>query len=283
MRKTCPFRSVFGPLPTRAGLLLLAWLMVFPPLSSAQEPDPDVSYLNFSNWRAVAYSHQAGGTLCWLTGPDGSLRLEARRGPADFRASDDPADGSWPTGLDPLLNRAGEGWTVVLGPDDTGTLNAWGREWQPPPVGLVQMIRLVTQAVENHPASPGALPFGSVLKPSRNRGAIPRPIWVDNREGETGPTEKIRYELAPLDLTDTADQPKVGFRARMAARGRGTGGVGEIVTLSWLEVPESPGSQVEIMSSRRPGTLILETPDKRRVETPPPELFLPLWPLSQFF
>ena len=77
--------------------------------------------LHSAIWRAEAFGRAVGGGACWLSGPDGALRIEA--------ASDGVASGRdhW---LPLLLLRSGEGWTYTHSGVGDGTLNSWGTEWR---------------------------------------------------------------------------------------------------------------------------------------------------------
>ena len=146
--------------------------------ADGQDAAPGESVLHYTNWTATAYSRHAGGTACWISGADGSLRVELRRGPAGFTGDAPAAEGNHGRDLQPLLERTGEGWTMVLGPDDTGTLNAWDREWREPPAGLVQMVRLVTGALAAHPGPRPDFAFCEPFPAKQDPGPIPRPRWA---------------------------------------------------------------------------------------------------------
>jgi hypothetical protein len=263
--------------------LAVAGFLLTPSPACARGDGPGKSLLRFSNWNASAYSHKAGGTLCWLMGDDGSLRVEVRRGSAGFGdpALKDP-DPEQPV-LDRLLDRSGEGWTLVLGPDDAGTLNAWGEEWRQPPVGLAQLVRLVATAVEAFPEFMPDFDFAVTYPRKQPVQHIPRPSFVDLVERDSGLAGIWRYQLNSLATDGVTVQEDSGFRGRMAARGRGAGGDREVVSLTWHYEKEEPGTGVSVRSSRRPGTLELNCLHGKSVVTPPAEIFLPLWPMSRFF
>jgi len=264
-----------------AMVLLVATLGWSP--AGAQESLPPASFLYYSSWQADAFSHHADGTMCWLTDRAGSLRLEVQRDARMFPTGASATNDPWPDQLNPLLNRRGEGWTVILGPDDEGTLNAWGREWSRPPAGLVQMIRLatVTLAPQEGGRLPGSLALALVS--GRGEAGIPCPSVLDPGSGGSKVRVNRRYQLAPLEVDGPPRDKDSGFRDQMKARGRGTGGTGEIVTLAWRDGADAPEPTLRIRSSRRPGTLEIQSPLRVAVPPPEPEVFLPLWPLSQFF
>jgi hypothetical protein len=223
-------------------------------------------------WSAAAYSANASGTFCWVEGADGSLRVEVLR--HDRPVADAPVD------LRPLLDRKGRGWTLVVGPDLTGTLNAWEREWRRVPSGLAQLVRVVTAVLPAYPERPARFPFAARVGNGRHVRGIPRPRQM----GPTGARDEVwRYQLAPLTLGDAPPPAEPRFRQRMTARGRGTGAAAEVLVLKWVRASAGAGPAASLSSSRRPGTLHLAPAQTSSVTAPEPEVFLPLWPLSQFF
>jgi len=148
--------------------------------------------------------------------------------------------------LDPW-ERRGAGWTVLALADGTGLLEPWGEQWRELEPYLVVMTRALVGAVADSPSS--AANSGS---PKRRRLAVP-------------PAPDTRGYSA--------------LRSELASRGLGQGGAGELVTL------ESGGSEGRIVmrSSRRPGRLTLDM-NWRGIPLGEvaPELFAPLWPLSDF-
>jgi len=248
-------------------------------IALAETPPAGQSWLTSTSWSASAYSEHAGGAACWLIGDNGSLRVEVLRDPNGVaeRPNQTRVD------LEPLLTWTGNGWTLVLGPDGNGTLNAWGREWRQVPVGLAQVVRMVTALLQNFPGRPPEFPFASLVGDSRGTGIIPRPNMLGSGPSSAGEGDVWRYQLAPLFLQETEDQDVPGFRRKMTARGRGAGGVGEILVLRWTRSAGQEGFGLRIGSSRRPGTLILDPPGNLAVAAPDPEVFLPLWPLAHFF
>ena len=266
----------------RIPLLALLLLLGRVPGSGAGEPDPDAALLLSTRWAASAYSHHTGGSVCWIQGPDGSLRVEVRLGPAGGAR---PAAGvllDGPPLLAPLLTRTGEGWTLILGPAGTGTLNAWGRPWRHAPAGLAQMARLIT-AASGRTGDPGAGAGFRSLAGGHRPGALVRPRVLPPAPPAADRNKVWRYQLASLDPGIDADGGASGFRAGMTARGRGTGGAGEIVALRRYRVAGGEGFALAVTSSRRPGELRLDPARAMAVEPPVPEVFLPLWPLAEFY
>lgn len=248
-------------------------------ITLAEAPPAGQSWLTSTTWSASAYSEYAGGAACWLIGDDGSLRVEVLRDPEGV--AELPKQPR--VDLEPLLTWTGNGWTLVLGPDGNGTLNAWGREWRQVPVGLAQVVRMVTASLKNFPGRPPEFPFASLVGNSRGTGIIPRPTMLDSGPSSAGEGDVWRYQLAPLVLQETEDEDVPDFRRKMTVRGRGAGGVGEILVLRWTRSAGQEGFGLRIGSSRRPGTLNLDPPSNLAVAAPDPEVFLPLWPLAHFF
>ncbi|MEN8005514.1 MAG: hypothetical protein ABFS42_00775 [Candidatus Krumholzibacteriota bacterium] len=263
-------------------LVSLAWFWWVGQEAAAAPAGEDHSILTATAWTASVYSRQARGTICWLGGEDGSLRVEVAESPAE---SFDPAprpDTNPLETLGSLLDRTGDGWTLILGPEDTGTLNAWGREWRQVPAGLAQLARLVTVSVRDYPHQRPDFSFAMFTASHGGGGGIPRPYFTAFGSTTDPGDDTWRFQLSSLELEDGGERPVTGFRGRMVARGRGTGGQGEVVSLGWFRPPGADRYGLEVTSSRRPGTLRLEPPLDMAVKTPEPEVFLPLWPLSQF-
>jgi len=256
----------------------LVILMFLVSVSSAVEPPEDHVFLTSTNWSASVLSHHAGGSVCWVMGDDGSVRVEVLLDPEGSGDDGDQTGSGTEVNLDHLMTWTGDGWTLVLGPDGNGTLNGWGKEWDQVPADLSQVVRLVTGSMRKFPNGPVDFPFAKSIRPTRGNAGIPRPGMLGSgATGEAG-EDVWRYQVTPSDAP--------GFRKRMTARGRGAGGVGEVLILRWRR-PEGQEGQdgygLSVGSSRRPGTLHLDPPRNLTVKTPDPEVFLPLWPLSQFF
>ena len=94
-------------------------------------------------------------------------------------------------------------------------------------------------------------------------------------------TDRLRVEIPGLTADGSPAGGAVGFRDAMARRGRGRGGPGEVVILERLVGdPESPWA-FEIRSTRRPGRIRVGPSSEMALACPVPEVFLPLWPLSE--
>jgi len=253
----------------------LAILVFMATGSLAVEPPADQAFLTSTNWSASAFSHSAGGSVCWIMGDDGSVRVEVLLDPEGTGEDSDQGGSGVAVNLESLLTWTGDGWTLVLGPDGTGTLNGWGREWEKVPADLARMVRLITASLQKFPHRPADFSFASSIRQPRRNAGIPRPGMLGSDESGEGDPVDWRYQLT------SSDNP--GFRKKMATRGRGAGGVGEILVLHWWRPAGQEGYALSVGSSRRPGALNLGPPRNLAVDMPDPEVFLPLWPLSQFF
>ncbi len=256
----------------RYSLMILMFLVS---ASSAVEPPEDHAFLTSTNWSASALSHHAGGSVCWLMGDDGSVRVEVLLDPEGTGDDGGQAGSDKGVNLEHLMTWTGDGWTLVLGPDGNGTLNGWGKEWDQVPADLSRVVRLVTASLRKFPNRPVGFSFAKSVRPTRGNAGIPRPGMLGSGATGEGGEDVWRYQVA------SSDAP--GFRNRMTARGRGAGGVGEILILRWWRPEGQESYALSVGSSRRPGTLNLDPPSNLTVKTPDPEVFLPLWPLSQFF
>lgn len=259
-------------------LLVVSGLMI--PIPARADDQPERPSLLFSTrWSAEAYSEKAAGTVCWIDGPDGSLRIEVLRSKWAW--------GESPRNLLPLMDRTGNGWTLVMGPDLNGTINAWDSQWRVLPLGLAQLARLVTASLQSYPETPGRFSFARRVGTTHGKSGIRRPQVLARPVADPGQTETWRFQLAPLSLASDQQPEETNFRRRMTARGRGTGGAGEVLVLRWNPASGSETGmgryQLSLSSSRRPGTLHLDPAGSVAVATPEPEVFLPLWPMSQFF
>jgi hypothetical protein len=259
-------------------LCIFSGLMI-PTMTWADDQPQHQSLLFSTRWSAEAYSEKAAGTVCWIDGSDGSQRIEVLR--SERAWSETSRD------LSPLMDRTGNGWTLVMGPDLNGTINAWDNQWRTLPAGLAQLVRLVTASLHSYPESPGRYPFARRVAEPRREAGIPRPQILAAFLPDPAKADTWRFQLAPLSLGNDQPTEEADFRRRMTVRGRGTGGVGEVLVLRWMPRtgPENGPDryQLSLSSSRRPGTLHLDAAGSVAVATPEPEVFLPLWPMSQFF
>ena len=253
-------------------MTILVFFLSGPP---AVEPTGGHAYLTSTKWSASAFSHNAGGSVCWVMGDDGSLRVEVLIDPEGAGQDANQVGSGGGVDLESLMTWTGDGWTLVLGPDGNGTLNGWGKEWEMVPADLSRAVRLITASMQEFPIRPGDFSFASSVAQSRGNAVIPRPRMLGADAWGEADTDVWRYQMT------SSDTP--GFRKKMTARGRGAGGVGEILVLHWRRASGQQGYALSVGSSRRPGTLNLDPPRNLAVDKPDPEVFLPLWPLSQFF
>jgi hypothetical protein len=262
-------------------LLVLALMGLFASPVAGMTPEEfpqESARVTSARWTASAFSHHAAGSLCWIRAQDGSLRVEVLL--ENGEAPDEPQVPGIPAGPDlaPLFSRTGEGWTLVLGPGEEGTLNPWDREWRQVPAGLAQLARLVTTYVDVFPERPS----GYSSSCSQPTGRIYQPRVLRSGD-DLSPAGVDRFELAPLGLDENPDDFRNSFRRNLTDRGRGRGGPGEMIVLRWDQAGNQDSPGLTIRSSRRPGELHLEGPVQKAISSPDPEVFLPLWPLSQFF
>ena len=242
-----------GPFPT-LNILVVVVLLVGPLVETSSAADdeldlPGVAHL--THYSASVFSYQETGSLLWLAGAEGILRLEVRR--AD-NTSANPA--TWL----PLLEQRGQGWTAILAGLSDDTINAWGAEWRHPPAGLAQAAQLVTTALEAGPPEPSG--------PAR---------W---RAGQSaGHTAK--YRVATLGESPASTSQELPWRDEQAARGLGRGGRDDMLVLRWgVQDGEKPVF-LQVTASRSPGRLEFELPETAKVIYAMPEAFVPLWPLAQ--
>jgi len=224
--------------------LLSAWATAMPPLATATgdetaDLDGDLYLVQYT---ATAFATQEAGSLLWLLGPDGTLRVEVlSRGNR----------GAPPGDLEALLEQRGRGWTAVLGQHNGQTVNPWRQEWQRPPDFLRPLMEVVTQTLMVGP--PTAHETNTAWRAGLNKGYLTsRPLNV------AGPC----------------------FRDRQAHRGRGHGGTDDLARLAWRNRPGSGRPELWVSLSRRPGQVTLSLPAVYAVQFPYPETFVPLWPLS---
>ena len=225
--------------------------------------------LHSAIWRAEAFGRAVGGGACWLSGPDGALRIEA--------ASDGVAGGRdhW---LPLLLLRSGDGWTFTHSGMGGGTLNRWGAEWRPAPGELTPVLLTVVATLED---GPGAELREGRQRPTNSANARPvggrrwRPLL---RQGKKA-TGEWKVAVAGVD-TSAAGMVHAAFRSEQIARGHGRGGRGEVLRLSWrAETEAAAGWSLEVRSTRRFGRLTIQPLGAQVVRYPLLETFVPLWPL----
>ncbi len=238
-------------------LLSIAALCLLVPVSfsqaHAEEADTDLpGSLHSVNYRASAFSYHDHGTLVWLNGPDGMMRLDIRRGGTTAQGRNR---------LTALMEQNGEGWTAVFGGETAGTINAWGEQWRQPPDGLVRAARLIATVLDSGP--PAFTPAKRPWRAGSNRVAT------------------RKYGIPSLTQANEPGAAVVSFRRTQVDRGMGRGGDGDILELAWSAAGSVGSSYLRVRSTKRPGQLEL-TPDATyQVVFAMPETFVPLWPMGQ--
>lgn len=287
MRKTTPSLWVV----LLSAVLLLAGL----PCAQAADQEEGIrsGELWSGCWEISLLGHGGTGRFCWLSGPDQEIRVEISQ--EDVYDSLHWADvhSPWLEFLPPLFDRAGQGWTAVLGSDQSGTLQAWGREWQALQPALRIWIRTLLGALQRLgvPLKQFDLPAGVRLLASRECLPGSSRIWARTGPDPVSPAS-LRLELPAFKVEQepeiAAQRSRRGFRRDMAARGRGRGGEKEILSLlvqtskaANLPGVEKDGIFISVTSSRKPGKLVLAIRPGLPVVFYFPEIFSPLWPLAE--
>jgi len=226
---------------------------------AAEETDEISTQIYLASYDIGAFSYHDSGELLWLAVQQGDLRLEIRRRDASRQ---DDKDGL-PSALEAnlvkhLLEQNGQGWTAILNGAGDETLNSWGEGWDFPPAGLGIAVAALTDGLVSGP-----------YKFLRSETT-----W---RAGQkSSPTQSLVIpSLRP------GDEKKVGFRNQMASRGYGRGGDGEILQLRWALSPERGEPTLHVSASKWPGELKLRMIATYTARIAVPEVFVPLWPLSE--
>lgn len=256
------------------------WSLATCAMADPVDPEPEdlTGVLQTSCWQASAFTYHAFGTVGWIVGPDKSLRLEILSDPAsgqDLAGCPERQSLS----LTRMLAQQGQGWAVILGPSNAGTVNAWGQQWRSAKPAVGQWLRLLLSTLSNPPDSESASPVSLHLQiPKRFVAPGSRPGWTSSIS---------RHELPQLNLTDSGEVVAAGhqetenvLRQKLTRRGRGRGGPAEMVTLAWRQNRTDTQIELRIRSSRRPGVLQVTAPVSQPVRYPHRELFLPLWPMQ---
>ena len=243
----------------RTVLFLLGWVALLSAPATAggaDEPPADLpGTIHVASYAATAFSYHDTGSLLWLTGPDGILRLEVRRGSAGADL------------LTPMLQQHGQGWTAILSGRGNDTFNAWGEEWHRPAPGVARAAQLVTTALLVGP------PLAAQMVGP----------W---RAGKAGSGARV-HRIPTLSGAETAaaEDAEFGgnsdFHDRMATLGLGRGGADELLVLAWRQPSDRSQARLQARATRRPGHLELALTASRAVQYAMPEAFVPLWPLAQ--
>jgi hypothetical protein len=207
--------------------------------------------LHVAAYDASAFAYRDTGTFLWLTGPDGILRLEVRRGPATAAGAEAAA---------PMLSWQGQGWTAILAGPGDDTLNAWGQQWRLPPPGVAAVVQRAGAALVVGPPPP-----------SESAG-----VWRAGRGG----AKLAKSRIPSLREPAPGESPSAGFHGALVQRGSGRGGDDEMLALRWHETGPGQTPALEVRATRRPGRLTLRLLGSRAVSFAYPEAFVPLWPLS---
>ena len=251
-----------------SGPALLMVLLVVSGVARTQEiesPPANISHqMWFYRWQASLIGWQGEGVAGWLPGPDGAMRLEVSGGET---ALAEPRS---------LVSLQGEGQTIVLNGDLFGTRNPWGEAWQRlrPAEGL--WLRLVADVLGEHRPSAPVLAAGVVPLASIRRAPLPRPFFAG---GRSSPPARWRFQLPGL-LDNPGPGSARSFRGRLTSRGLGRGGHATILTVTLLGAPAR--NVWRLTTSRLPGWVELERQEILILDSPPPpEAFVPLWPLAE--
>ena len=241
----------------------VVWALAFSGWAAAclaQEAADRPGMIHAADYEIAVLGDQERGSLLWLEGPDGILRVEIRAG---------GRLGPGAARLTALLEQAGQGWTAVLGGRGDDTINAWGQEWRQPPPGLAPAARFLAAAIVGGPDGP----------PDRRLERRPgsRTRW---RAG-CGGTAVLRQPIPALFPSSTPGDPRPEFRHLMSARGNGRGGEAAVLEWRWQAGTETGTRQLAVRVTRLPGQLVLSAWDATAVVYAMPEAFVPLWPLSE--
>ena len=227
--------------------------------------------LHLVSWEAQILGRIQPGTACWIAGPHGALRLE-------ILSAGDPA------ALENLLRQEGEGYSLILGSGEAGTFNSWHRQWRKVDSASASWVRLVSGILSGQDSSELVRSDGLRLLTSLTQRRVGRLPCHGRSQSKT----KIRVQLPVLrDLSadpETTSRPSVSsakspFRQRMSHRGQGRGGPQEILTLVATDFIGQPGWQ--LTSSRKPGRILISSPQTWSITSPGVEVFAPLWPLAE--
>jgi hypothetical protein len=220
--------------------------------AAAGQPLDLPGVLQLVDFEASAFSYGLDGTLLWLSGPEGILRVEIRQA----EPGDRPADP-----LRSLLAQAGTGWTAILGgAGGTDMVNAWGQAWRRPPAGLARLAQLVSEQLVAGPD----LPVADARR------------W----RARSGAPEIVRHQVPALQERSVERLP-AGFRTGLVARGAGRSAAEELIELTWLRRSGPREARLQVRATGRAGRLNISRPTAHRIVYAMPEAFVPLWPLAE--
>ncbi len=222
-----------------------------------------------THWTISAWLEEISGIACWLNGPAGEVR-------AEISTEDDTSD------LSGLLQQYGRGWTCITTDSNAGTFNTWGAPWRkldPRQVSFIRILEMYLRRAETLTAE-DFRGLARVLAQADHARTVPRWQIADRHNKNRNRT--LRLAIGE-DVTGQGQADRRSFRERLVTRGRGHGDAVEIVTLhrtsQAVGVDNLPA--VVVTSSRRPGKLVVSETRAQKVEFPYPEVFTPLWPLSE--
>ena len=242
--------------------------------------------LHVAGWRVTVFGERAHGVACWIAGADTALRLEILALSDEVTVAD---ENDQRRRLTTLLARDGDGWTYArAGRDLPGLLNRWGERWRTVSPDLARLLQVISLTLSAGP--PAVDPRGSAVadpdgddRPSVDRWRVAAP----GRHRSPEPLVKLGGDLWLAEPGGEAADPteaknSVPWRRDLVARGRGRGGLAEVVTLAWVTPADaSARTQLAVRSVRRTGTLYLWPLAAEPVLYPAVETFLPLWSLQQ--
>jgi hypothetical protein len=231
--------------------------------------------LNLASWQIRALGKlRASGSLCWIRGDGGEIRLEV----AAWPGSEPPE-----SPLSVLLEREGEGWTMTSASSDAEDtdrplVKPWGAEWRNVHPQVAAVATAIVDAMEGDQA----------VEPSAQDGVLTMPSARDGRSGWRRPGSlrraarriELPAEWDPGARADNRGEARGKLRSDLVERGRGRGAAAEILDLSW-ERSETETPCLRIVSSRRTGELRLERHSSLLVRHPGWETFVPIWTLGE--
>ena len=261
-------------LPASLCLLLLTFLVANPG-QAGNLPASGNGRLFLVSWEVSVLGRIETGTACWIEGPDGVFRLEVLPGVAGREA------------LPRLLRRQGDGYTLILGGGAEGVFNAWQHEWKKLGENMVPWVRFVTLTLLGKDGEQGS-GSGRGRRLVGNRTPVgTRPFFRDDPfpDREAGgrrielPALAVNRVAAGTGTRNGGRPAGTPFRSGMVQRGGGRGGNREILTMT--RDGSIPGFAWLLLSSRKPGRILLSNPEIIHLGPVGLEVFPPLWPLSE--
>jgi len=255
-------------------LFLLTFLVVNPG-QAGNLPAAGDGRLFLVSWEVSVLGRTETGTACWIDGPDGVLRLEVLPGVTGQGA------------LSRLLRQQGDGFTLILGGGAEGVFNPWQREWKKLGKNIVPWVRFVTLTLlDKDSEQVGGSSLGRQLFGNRAPVGF-RPFFRnDFFPDQEAACRRIELPALAMDRVAAGTGTRDGglparspFRSRMVQRGGGRGGNREILTMT--RNGSTLGFTWLLLSSRKPGRILLSSPEIFHLGPVGLEVFTPLWPLSE--